>query len=62
LSDSPEEEFALHLAVTNFPTYQPTLLTEVTIQKLIDPQLTKKLTTWSRVLLEMVKGPSQEFP
>jgi len=57
LSDPPEEEFALHLAVTNLQTYQPTPWTEVLTEKLIDPQLTKKLTTWSRVLLESVKGP-----
>jgi hypothetical protein len=56
LSDPPEEEFAPHLAVTNLPTYQPTPWTEVLIEKLIDPQLTEKLTTWSRVLLKSVKG------
>jgi hypothetical protein len=57
LSDPPEVEFALHLAITNLPTYQPTPWASVLIEKLIDPQLTKKLTTWSGVLLEKVKGP-----
>jgi hypothetical protein len=56
LSDSLEEEFALHLAVTNLPTYQLTSWTAVLIESLIDPQLIKTLTTWSRVLLARVKG------